>query len=98
MSKKSKKSNLKNTKIWMIAVVVLIVILAPILINQQKILSAKNQELQHVQAKIQSENKVKQVLLRQQSMLNTDAYAEKIAREKFGMIKPGEKIFIDINK
>ena len=31
-------------------------------------------------------------------MLDSEEYMEKIARKKLGMVKPGERIFIDINK
>lgn len=91
-------SKKKKSKIWIVAFLLLVLGLSPVLINQQKMIYAKSKEMKQIQTKIKAENKVKEDLLRQMKILNTDEYAEKIAREKFGMIKPGEKIFIDVNK
>lgn len=88
----------KKSKVWIIALVLLAISLSPILIDQQKMLYASNKQMSVVQKKIAIENKTKEELLRQKKILNTDEYAEKVAREKFGMIKSGEKVFIDLNK
>jgi cell division protein FtsB len=91
-------SKKKKSKVWIIAIVLLAVSLSPILINQQKMLFAKDREMSIVQGKIASETKTQEELQRQKKILNTDEYAEKVAREKFGWIKSGEKVFIDGNK
>jgi cell division protein FtsB len=88
----------KKSKVWIIALVLLAISLSPILIDQQKMLYASNKEMSAVQKKIAIENKTKEELLRQKKILNTDEYAEKVAREKFGMVKSGEKVFVDVNK
>lgn len=91
-------SKKKRSKFWIIAFILLVVSLSPILIDQQKMISLKNSEMSEVKEKIASETNIKDQLLRQKKMLNTDEYAEKIARDKFGMIKAGEKVFVDVNK
>ena len=50
-----------------------------------------------IQAKIKQEEALKQELLKQEEKVNSDEFVEKIAREELGMVKPGERIFVDIN-
>jgi cell division protein FtsB len=92
MNKKSK------SKFWIIALVLLIASMSPILIDQQKMIFAKNKEMSIVKDKIESEKKLREQLKAQKKILNSDVYTEKIAREKFGWIKAGEKVFVDVNK
>ena len=66
--------------------------------EQQKVLYAKNIEMNNIQAKIKEEMELNEELKKQKEMLATDEYIEKVAREKLGMVKPGERIFIDINQ
>jgi cell division protein FtsB len=51
-----------------------------------------------LQAKIKEEEKNMEELKKQKDIINSDEYIEKIAREKLGMVKKGEKIFVDVNK
>ena len=88
----------KKSKLWIIAFIIVAIMISPILIEQQKLLFAKNKEMSVVKEKIASETRVKDQLLRQKKILNTDEYVEKIAREKFGYIKAGEKVFVDVDK
>lgn len=53
--------------------------------------------MKNIQAKVEEEIVINEELKRQKEILDTDEYIEKVAREKLGMVKPGEKIFIDIN-
>ena len=69
-----------------------------VMYDQQKVMSAKEVEMNNIQTKIQEESKLNEDLKKQKEMLNSDEYIEKVAREKLGMVKPGEKIFVDINK
>ncbi|NSW91137.1 MAG: septum formation initiator family protein [Firmicutes bacterium] len=68
-----------------------------IVVEQQKVLGLKKEAMKNIQAKIEEETKINEELKRQKEILNTDEYIEKVAREKLGMVKPGERIFIDIN-
>jgi cell division protein FtsL len=38
---------------------------------------------------------IQEKLLEQQSKAGTDEFIESIAREKLGMVKPGERLFVD---
>ena len=44
------------------------------------------------------ETKLKTKLDEQYKAVNTDEYLEKSARQKLGLVKEGERVFIDINK
>jgi cell division protein FtsB len=54
-----------------------------------------NNEKRVLEAKIEEEKKENQELKKQKGMINTDEYLEKMAREKLGMVKKNERIFID---
>ena len=92
-------SKKKRPKAWIILLFIIATAsLTPILIDQQKMLYMKNIEMNSVNNKITSQNKIKEDLQKQKKILNTDLYVEKVAREKLGMIKSGEKVFVDVNK
>jgi cell division protein FtsB len=67
-------------------------------IEQQKLIYFKNIETENMKAKIQLERQLYEELSMFKENLESDEYIEKIAREKLGMVKPGEKIFFDIDK
>jgi len=46
-----------------------------------------------LETKIEGEKSKNLELMKQIEIAQTDAYAERLAREKFGLQKPGEKIF-----
>jgi len=64
--------------------------------SQQNMIDKKLAELNDVQAKIEEIEKENGRLEQEKDSLFTDENMEKIAREKLGMVKPGEKIFVDI--
>ena len=66
--------------------------------EQQRILNSKNRELLQLQEAIAEERRLNEDLLMQKETLYTHEYVERIAREKLGMVKAGEKIFIDVNE
>lgn len=75
----------------------LVLYLLYVIVSQQTNLDIKFSELKDIQAKIEEESNLNRELKNEEELLNTDEYIEKTAREKLGMIKPGERIFIDIN-
>lgn len=63
---------------------------------QQPILQAKNKQLNELEMKIEKAEQ-KNLDLRELILLaDSDAYIEKEARNKLGLIMPGEKVFIDM--
>lgn len=47
---------------------------------------------------IEKQKQIAEQLKNQKVLYKSDAFIEKIAREKLGMVFPGEKIFIDVSK
>ena len=91
----------KTTKVNPILKVLFILLLAYFvlnLLNQQQLIEKKNYELTSVNNLIKDEEKNLKALEREKEMLNSDESLEKIAREKLGMVKPGERVFFDLNR
>ena len=75
-----------------------IVYLSINLVSQQQLIDGKNAELAEVRAKIAAEAKLAEELESEISMLMSEESLEKIAREKLGMVRPGERVFVDTNR
>ncbi len=69
-----------------------------ILIQQQMQLNTYKAQQDYYKAQIELEQKKLQELENNKLLYTTDSYIEKIAREKLGLVKPEEVIFVDINK
>lgn len=65
------------------------------LIQQQDEISAIRAQMQMLEHKISQERENQEKLLEQKSKANTDEFIESIAREKLGMVKEGERLFVD---
>jgi len=65
------------------------------LARQQGEISLIQAEMQVIAHKISQEEKKRDELLEQKIKANTDAFIESIAREKLGMVKEGERLFVD---
>lgn len=55
-------------------------------------------EIKQLEEKIAKEEEEKKNLLKMKDEISSDESIEKIAREKLGMVKDGERVFVDINK
>ena len=65
------------------------------LFRQQGEISLIQAEIQVLQHKIGQEEEKRDKLLEQKIKANTDAFIESVAREKLGMVKEGERLFVD---
>ncbi|MCX7773169.1 MAG: septum formation initiator family protein [Clostridia bacterium] len=65
---------------------------------QSNELYAINLEMKQIEQKIQKETELKEQLLEQKDEISSDESIEKIAREKLGMVRDGERVFVDTNK
>jgi cell division protein FtsL len=88
----------KNSKLAILVFIGLAVYFSYTFISQEAVLDRKNNEMKTIEAKITGENKQNETLKKQKDTMNSDEYIEKIAREKLGMVKPGERVFVDVNK
>lgn len=91
-------SKRKNSKLGLILVMILFIYFAYIAVGQQKVLYSKDIEMKKVQSKIDEEKKENEKLKKEKDLLNSDEYVEKTAREKLGMVKQGERVYVDIGK
>ncbi|MCX8129863.1 MAG: septum formation initiator family protein [Clostridia bacterium] len=91
-------SKRKKSKLGLILIVAVLVVFARVMIDQQRILYAKENQRDNLQKKIEEQNRINEELNNQKKIMNTDEYAEKVARDELGMIKPGERVFVDVNK
>lgn len=57
-----------------------------------------NLEIKQLEQKIAKEEVERLRLLEERDEISSDESIEKIAREKLGMVKDGERVFVDINK
>lgn len=91
-------SKKKSSKLGLLALAVFFLYFAYVFVDQQKIIYNKEIEMQNIQEKISEESKQGEELKKQKEMLNSDEYIEKVAREKLGMVKEKERVFVDVNK
>ncbi|AGC67287.1 putative septum formation initiator family protein [Thermoclostridium stercorarium subsp. stercorarium DSM 8532] len=91
----------KKRKISMILLVLMSALLVYFVITfvkQQEEMNMIQNEMKTLQYKIEKEKETQEELLKQQDMIETDEFIEKIAREKLGMVKEGERIYVDMDQ
>jgi cell division protein FtsB len=81
-----------------IIIAALLIYFSYITIEQEKILKNKNKELLNINNTISEEKKMQLKLEEQLNSVSTEDFIEKAARQKLGLIKEGERIFVDVNK
>lgn len=91
-------SKRKKSPLAVVSVAVILVYLLFIAINQQKILNTKDLELNRIDSRIEDETKLNEELNKEKETIRSDEYIEKVAREKLGMVKKNQKVFVDIGK
>jgi cell division protein FtsB len=91
------KKNKKST-IGVFILLVIFLYLSYIAVNQQKLLDTKGLELTRIEDKIEYETALNEELAKENEMIQSDEYIEKIAREKLGMVKKNERVYVDIGK
>lgn len=84
--------------IWALILAVFFLYFCYVLIDQQKVILARESEIARMKEKIGEEQAINEELTKQREIINSDEYVEKIAREKLGMVKKEERVFIDISK
>ncbi len=100
MGKKQKtKKNVKSNKI--LTKVLLICILAYVsyvYINQQIKLNEYSSQLSYYEEKSLEEQTRNSKLVLEKESINSDEYIEQVAREKLGLLKPNETMYVDSSK
>jgi len=88
----------KKSKFGLFVVIAFLLYFAYTAVGQQKLLYEKGLEVEKIQEKVKQETLVNKELNKQKEMINSDEYIEKVAREKLGMVKKGERVFVDVGE
>jgi cell division protein FtsB len=88
----------KRSPLLVFALLVIFLYLSYIAVNQQQVLNAKNLTLDKLEDKIEEEAKLNEKLSKERDMIQSDEYVEKVARERLGMVKKNERVYMDIGK
>lgn len=92
-----KKQKKKGFRFGFIIFIIGVAFFARTIFSQQIIINKNLAELNELQSKIKEIQKENERLEEEKKSLFTDENMEKIAREKLGMVKPGEKVFVDVD-
>ena len=91
----ARKNNIKIKLLLLVAICSVMIIRG---IMQQPQILANKAEIERLEAEKQYELDRQDEIKEMTEMIETDEYIEKIAREKLGLIKKNEKIFLDVSK
>ncbi|HPJ21109.1 MAG TPA: septum formation initiator family protein [Clostridia bacterium] len=76
--------------------IALAVYIVYVLVSQQPIMDAKENQKEELEKELAAAIKQEIELRTDISMADSKYYIEQAAREKLGMVKPGDRVFIDI--
>ncbi len=91
------KLNVKRLAI-VAAAAVFIIYFVYAMIAQQIALSNKNKEIQSLEEQVSAANTETERLQKELDNLEDPEYLERVAREKLGLVRPNERVFVDANK
>lgn len=97
INKKNKRISAKNL-IKLLVVCFLCIYVVVTLVKQQISLSQCDDLAEEYQEKIATAQIEQQMLKDELEKAGTDEYVERTAREKLGLVKANERVFIDINQ
>ena len=96
--KKKKRKLIKKKSVLYIIGAIVIIYFVYILISQQVSIGSKNKEIKALQSEIDQASAETEKLQKQVDNLQDPEYIEKIAREKLGLVRPNERVYVDANK
>ncbi len=91
-------SKKKKSRFGIFVLMAIFIYLSYLAVGQQRMIYAKSLENTKVASKIAEERKTNKELKNEEKMINSDEYIEKVARDKLGMVKKDERVFVDIGK
>ncbi len=95
--KKKKKLNPKRFTVAMLAIFFVLYFIC-VMIGQQIDISKKNKEIDALEEKIAAAQQQTEKLEKELENLNDPEYLEEMAREKLGLVRPNERVFVDVNR
>jgi cell division protein FtsB len=95
-----RKNVVKKRKISVISIlfVLMCVYFVTTFVNQQISINRYRSKIEMYKADIANKEALAKYYDEQQESAQTDEYIEQVARESLGLVKPYEKIFVDVNK
>ncbi len=93
----ARKVNIKKMAIAA-AVAVVAVYFIYVLIWQQVTINNKNNEIEGLRMQVDSASEESERLKQEVENLNDPEYLERVARERLGLVRPNERVFVDSNK
>ena len=96
--RKSKKSKKPKRILQSLLILGAIVYCAVMLINQQVALSRANDVIVEYNEKILAEAEIRARLQSELKQVDTDEYLIQKTREKLGLVRTNERVFIDVSK
>ena len=100
MAKRSKRKSTKipGNRLLTLVLVVFILGLSCTMVSQQITMSKLSAEAKTLKQKIQDKEEEKAKIQKELEAPNELERVERIAREQLGMIKPGERVFVDSSR
>lgn len=102
MKQKTQRKNVKKTnakKLLKLGMVMVVCVYVAVVFVQQRITLSKCDKLaEEYQAKISEAQLEKRRLEDELKKAGTDEYLERVARDKLGLVKANERVFIDITQ
>ncbi len=92
------KNKRKKSKLGMLVLIGAFLYFSFIIADQQQMIVAKVEEINQIEDTLEEEKQLNEDLKRRIEIVNTDEYIEEVARKELGMLKPGERTFVDMNK
>ena len=93
INKRKRKNKTKR-----IMYLILLVYVGCIFVQQQMVLFACQKEKDHYLKEIEEQKQITAKYKEEEKNCESVAFIQKVAREKLGMVLPGEKVFVDISK
>lgn len=88
----------KKSKLALVLTLCVLGYFAYTIVGQEQLIRDKQSQITSINQKIEDEKSKNVELKKQKDQVNSNEYVEKVAREKLGMVKPDERIFVDVNK
>ncbi len=96
-TRKNKKTPRRTSVLLAVPFVAIVIASVTVFVNQQVAINKLNQEKAAVSAKLEAQEAENKELAEIIEGGNQDAYIERIAREKYGYVKPEERVYYDVS-
>lgn len=96
--KRNTRKRRKSLNIVHVVVIVFVVYFGYTFFDQQLKLNKYNSQIEMYQKEIESKQNLVEYYNNKNENITTDEYIESVAREKLGLVKPYETIYVDANK